>query len=111
MATILVVDDEPDLRFLMRKLLERNGHTVVEASHGGHAMVVLEEDSGIQVVITDLEMPRVDGYELVAHLRKHRPGIPVIVWADSVSPELDADEIFAKPYGGPEIADAVDRLA
>ncbi len=110
MAVVLVVDDEPDLRFLMRKLLERNGHHVLEASNGAHALDALEGQS-VEVVVTDLEMPRMDGHELISALRAQHPDVAIVVWADNLSPDVDADAVFAKPYGGSEIAAVVDRLA
>ncbi len=111
MARVLVVDDEPDLRFLLRKLLERCGHEVVEAPNGRVALDALG-GGDIDVVITDTSMPVLDGAGLIAELRGRAGGghVPVIMWSDNPDRESGADEVFSKPYGGPEIAEAVARL-
>lgn len=112
MARVLVVDDEPDLRFLVRKLLEKDGHEVLEAPNGRVALQALDGGT-VDVVITDTTMPVMDGAELIAALRQRSTtaDVAVIIWSDNPERESDADEVFAKPYGGPEIADAVARLA
>lgn len=110
-ATVLVVDDEPDLRFLLRKLLERSGHAVLEAPNGRAALDVLA-DEGVDVLIVDTTMPVMDGATLISELRAHDglSATPVIMWSDNPDREIGVEAVFAKPYGGPEIAGAVTRL-
>ena len=69
MARVLVVDDEPEVRLLHRILLEKGGHDVAEAVDGSEALDhALEND--VDVVITDLMMPVMDGRQLIAKLEK-----------------------------------------
>ena len=66
---ILVVDDSEEIRFLVAALLHSIGHQTVEAADGCQALEVLEADPQIRVVITDYNMPRMDGLELTRRIR------------------------------------------
>jgi two-component system response regulator AtoC len=77
---ILVVDDEPNMRTILRGLLQREGYHVIEAPDGRDAMRTLERTGGdVHVVITDLRMPDVDGMTLLAHVAERYPGRPVVM--------------------------------
>ncbi|MEO7573959.1 MAG: response regulator, partial [Acidimicrobiales bacterium] len=65
-ATVLVVDDDPLNRSILSMSLGREGHEVVEAGTGHEAIVVLEQQP-IDLVLTDIEMPEMDGYGLLQH--------------------------------------------
>ncbi|HME56275.1 MAG TPA: response regulator [Candidatus Lokiarchaeia archaeon] len=68
---ILVVDDEPDIRMILRMVLEKHDYQVVEAGNGRKAMEVLEHDNKeISCVITDYLMPELDGLQLCKQLRQ-----------------------------------------
>ena len=89
MATILVVEDDPDLRGAMRDVLELAGHVVVTAAHGAEALRVLE-GLDVNVVVLDLDLPIMDGAEfLQRRMRSSRlSAIPVVVvsaWLDRVA--------------------------
>jgi len=77
---ILVVDDDAVLRELVRRILEKDGYAVVEAGNGREALERLEEVSP-GLILLDLMMPEMDGFELVAELRRHDAwrAIPVLV--------------------------------
>jgi two-component system, cell cycle sensor histidine kinase and response regulator CckA len=78
-ATVLVVDDESMVRTLMRRMLEAGGCAVVEAEDGESALRLIERGQpAIDVVLTDLVMPGIDGYDLITVLARHRPDLPVI---------------------------------
>jgi CheY-like chemotaxis protein len=66
--TVLLVDDEPDLRLVLRELLEIQGHRVAEAGNGVEALAFLAREP-VTVVITDLAMPQMDGLELLRQIR------------------------------------------
>ena len=68
MSLILVVDDEPAIRRSLRKMLEREGHSVMECGNGLEALGLLERTSP-DILITDVQMPHIDGYELAAMVR------------------------------------------
>ncbi len=79
MPTVLVVDDSlTDRRLVCEYLRKRGGWNVCDAANGEEALARIEE-TGPDVVLTDLHMPAMDGLQLVAEMRRHYPGIPVII--------------------------------
>jgi two-component system cell cycle sensor histidine kinase/response regulator CckA len=77
--TVLLVEDEQPLRILVRQMLESNGYTVIEASDGSDALRRVNANDGpIDLLLTDMVMPRIGGGELAERLRSMRPGIPVL---------------------------------
>jgi two-component system capsular synthesis sensor histidine kinase RcsC len=90
---ILVVDDEPDAREIARIVLERGGHDVVVARHPDEALQVLNRTE-VDVVLTDLHMPRMDGRQLARMISELHPGTPCIVW--STMSDGDDDEVRPK---------------
>ena len=106
MKKILVVDDEPAVLFALSEALtdKRRGLKALTARDGREAMSILDSDK-VHLVVTDLRMPDVDGFELLAHLRRTRPELPVIVMTALGSAEtsgrLDPDgvlECLSKPF-------------
>ena len=98
-ATVMIVDDNPSIRNIVRVMLTKAGYLVVEAPDGEAAIARLKSaDSGqaqdIATIICDLQMPKINGAEVIAHLRTHHPTIPfVILTAD---PDFLLNEILAK---------------
>jgi len=76
--TILVVDDEPRIRALVQKILSRHGYQVLEAADGQEALTMFREHPEINLLITDVMMPRMGGAELVDQLRRQRIGVKVL---------------------------------
>jgi two-component system cell cycle sensor histidine kinase/response regulator CckA len=77
--TLLLVEDEAAVRASVRRLLEWHGYTVLEARNGEDALRVYEANqSGIDLVLTDLIMPEMGGHELVEHLRARDPNLRVL---------------------------------
>ncbi|HEU5059938.1 MAG TPA: sigma-54 dependent transcriptional regulator [Kofleriaceae bacterium] len=76
-ARILVADDEPNLRRVLTAILRREGYEVVQAADGAEAIDLLAEP--VDVVITDLKMPRIDGMEVLRHASQQLPHVPVIM--------------------------------
>ena len=86
---VLVVDDDPDFRDLARRTLEREGHTVIEADNGHAALARLRETTP-GVILLDLMMPEMDGFDVVAAIRENEAWrtIPIVViTAKDLSPE------------------------
>ena len=96
-ATVMIVDDDPNIRNVIRFILTKAGYRVMEASDGEAAIARMEISGGaddIATIICDLQMPKLNGAELIAHLRTHYPTIPfVILTAD---PDFLLNEILAK---------------
>ena len=77
--TILVVEDEKAVRRLAREVLVSRGYTVLEASHGEEALRVVADHAGpIDLMVTDVVMPRMNGRDLVDRLIPIRPGMKVV---------------------------------
>ncbi len=104
--TILVVDDEPSARLMVRSMLEKRGYRVIEAADGVAALDAAGAEDDVQLVVADLNMPRMDGLELVWELRD-RPAtrdLPVIVVTGEQDEVLEtqlleegADDYVRKP--------------
>jgi CheY-like chemotaxis protein len=79
-GTVLLVDDEDAMRVTLRRLLVMQGHTVLEASHGAEAIAVVRMRRGnLDLVLSDVVMPEMNGTELAATLLRDYPGLPVIL--------------------------------
>lgn len=104
-ATILVVEDDEPIRLALREVLEVEGYQVIVAADGEEAIRALESDAGElpALIVTDLQMPNVDGAQLCAHLRSHArtEQIPIIVLTaehrcDKIMGQVDA--LIRKPF-------------
>src|SRR6266436_6983968 len=77
MARIIVIDDQEPIRRVVRRALEKEGHEVLEASDGELGIALLEREP-VDVVITDIFMPGMDGIQTLREIRKRFPAIKVI---------------------------------
>ena len=113
MKEILVVDDEPNMRFLVRIILEGAGYEVVEAHHGGAALERAKE-SRPDLVVTDLMMPMMGGRELIDRLRSNPEtgSIPILILSANGSLRVgDADAALSKPFDHDELLENVRLLS
>jgi DNA-binding response OmpR family regulator len=89
METILVVDDEPLVRTLLKRVLETEGFHILEASSGSEALDVCREHEGVlDLLLTDIKMPGMTGRELAAQARMLRPKMQIMYmtgFADEVT--------------------------
>ena len=86
-VTTLVVDDESMVRTLVRRMLEPEVCAVVEAESGESALRLIEQgELAIDLVLTDLVMPGIDGFDLVQVLSRHRPDLPVVCMSGFAAP-------------------------
>jgi DNA-binding response OmpR family regulator len=112
-ASILFVDDEPSIRELMKMFLEIEGFDVITASDGQHGLDRYAENrEKVQVVVTDLDMPAMNGSDMIRHIFEMKPEMKVIVASgqdlDPVkSGSLGAVSCLQKPYTPRELSSAV----
>ena len=101
---ILVVDDESRMRKLVKDFLEREGHTIIEAVDGMEAMDIFYENKDISLIILDVMMPRMDGWQVCREVRALSQ-VPIIMLTargeerDELQGfELGVDEYISKPF-------------
>ena len=99
MARILVVDDEPDERFLVGRALKKQGHDVTVAGNGAAGLKVAQEQVP-DLVVTDIMMPVMDGVEFIRRLRGDpaTAGIPILAATGDSQLADAADAVLTKPY-------------
>ena len=93
MFQILIVEDDKELSQLFQKVLEKNGYQVKSAPDGAQALEVLDKEY-IDLIISDIMMPVMDGYELVSELRSAGYQIPVLMITDKESLVLPKKEFL-----------------
>ena len=118
MPRILLIDDDALLRDTVRQLLELDGHHVTEAVQGQAGLDKLRQGLSVDLVITDMLMPVMDGAQCIVELKKLRPGLPVIAISGgrrSLSPQFNLDtadlagatQSLRKPFGRAALQAAV----
>ncbi len=107
-ATVLVVDDDPEIVSAITKLLELEGYSVLKAYDGLEALDVLAQHK-VHLILMDLMMPRVDGLSAVMQIRKSK-NIPIIILSAKTEDSdkilglnVGADDYIAKPYNPMEL--------
>jgi len=114
-GTILLVEDEDQVRLIAKALLNKIGYTVLEAVNGKEALELYQRNATvINLVMTDMGMPVMDGYELFSELKKLNPELPIIVssgYGDSeVGSRIGTDNIaglISKPYGPEQLREVL----
>jgi len=99
---ILVVDDDPSIRFLLRMIFESSGYEVTEAQHGVAALIRIKSALP-DLVVTDMMMPVMDGEELIQQLRSAPETVGLLILAVTGNPETKhaargADVVLGKPF-------------
>jgi CheY-like chemotaxis protein len=106
------VEDDSQVRAVTRHSLERSGYAVIEAPNGLQALELVDTHDDIDLIVTDVVMPKMGGPELAATVRRMQPRLPVLyVSGCTTAEELDdAAVLLAKPYAETELLDVVRRL-
>lgn len=114
-VTILIVDDEQMMRDLLTKILGRDGYQVVSAVDGQAALEMVAQQK-IDLIISDMKMPRLNGFELLKAIKKDYPQIGMIMmtaYGDTYTVKdallLGADEYLTKPFKSFEVSLLVER--
>jgi len=117
-TTVLVVDDDPSVRQALTRLLAREGCAVLEAESGAQGLEAARTGSP-DLVVTDVNMPEMNGIEFLLAIQEQDPGLPVIAISgggripkDSLLQDADllgAVEVMAKPFEASALVAAVRR--
>jgi len=92
--TVLIVDDEPPVRELERRILGLGPYQVLEAANAREAFSILQSGQHVDLLIADLDMPELTGEEMVLRIRAARPGQKVLYVSGNVDRLLDARKIL-----------------
>ncbi|MGO8943787.1 MAG: response regulator [Syntrophobacteraceae bacterium] len=119
MPHILVIDDDVQMLFLLREMLDQAGYGVLVAPDGKKGIKVCE-NTHVDLVITDVVMPEMEGLDVIMDLRRQFPGTKIIAVSGGgkIGPEdylkmagkLGANRTFTKPFGCNALLDAVKEL-
>ena len=115
--TVLVVDDEDNIRAILKRTLEKEGFKVIEASNGNDALEAVRKHD-IRVVILDIRMPGLSGLEVLEEISAYRPDVGVIMATavDDIQTAVDTMKIGAydyiqKPFSPEDVVEKVRKAA
>ena len=119
MPVIMIIEDDRDLREMLRSALLRKEYTVLEADNGREALINFKP--GVtDLVITDLLMPEEDGLKVIMQMREMKPGIRVIAISGGgkagpgnyldMARTLGADSVFSKPFSVNDLVTRIEEL-
>jgi len=117
MARILIADDEEAIRSLIARALRQDGHEVMTATDGAHALDVLgRERGGFELLLSDIRMPVMDGIALAHAAARAHPAVTILLmtgYADQRERALGLDtlvrEVVQKPFSISEMRDVVNK--
>lgn len=112
---VLVVEDEPGILALARMVLDRAGYDVTDAADGAAAVAAFND--AVAVVVLDVKLPDVSGWEVFAELRRRRPDIRVVLTTGNsydqpvtAEPQLIPTAVLPKPYRPADLVAVVGRV-
>lgn len=116
MPRILLIEDDDSVRNMLRQTLELMGHAITEARNGKEGLA-LYQSANIDVVLTDIIMPDVEGMQVIRELRRQNPAVKIIAMSGGgrmnardylrMAQKLGAARILPKPFLGDELAAAI----
>jgi len=119
MARILVIEDEPQMRATVARILVDMGHQVSEAKDGVEGMKVFNREPP-DLVLTDIIMPEKEGIETIVELRRKAPDTRIVAMSGGgkhgdltylrIATAVGADAVIAKPFRSAEMAEVVERV-
>jgi two-component system chemotaxis response regulator CheY len=117
--TILIVDDSSSLRTVVKLALTRAGYDVLEAGDGKEGLAQLEKADKVNLIVSDVNMPNMDGIEFVTEIKKHprHKFTPVVMLTTegqddrkALGKAAGAKAWIVKPFNPPQLLDAVSKL-
>jgi CheY-like chemotaxis protein len=115
-VTVLIVDDLPEIRLLLRRILEPAGYEVTEASSGLEAIEILADNRPLDLLVADLDMPELGGDEMVRRIRASRPDLKVLYVTGHIDRVMDerplweGEAFLDKPVTAAGVREAVSLL-
>ena len=119
MTTVMIVDDSISLREMIAEMLRKSGVEVISAENGEDALKKIEDINHLDLVVLDIVMPKMNGYDLCRHIKKHpkTQNVPVVM-CSSKSQEFDrywgikqgADAYISKPFHPQELLSTIKQL-
>lgn len=119
MATILIIDDDPQIRALLDRFLAKEGHQVLLAEHGGQGLGICAATE-IDLVITDIVMPEKDGLESIIEMRQKWPKLHILAISGGgqlppstyleLARKLGASATLLKPFVREQFLNAVNKV-
>jgi signal transduction histidine kinase len=115
--TILIVEDEQSNIIYLSEIIRRTRATILEARNGRKAIKIVEENETVSLVLMDIMMPEVDGYEATRRIKSLRPQLPIIAQTaysnsreQEKSLEAGCDGYISKPYNPPELLSLINNF-
>ena len=102
MKQILIIDDDPNVRSVIRRTMQRAGYSTEEASHGKEALRTIEEKQ-VDLAIVDIIMPEKGGIETLMEIKKKYPNIKTIIISGKVDTQADSFRTLVSQFGSTEI--------
>jgi two-component system, cell cycle sensor histidine kinase and response regulator CckA len=115
-TTVMVVDDEPAIRQIARRILEDGGYQITEAEGGLEAIALLAEGHPLDLLLADLDMPGLGGDEMVRRIRATRPDLKVLYVTGHIDRLMDArplwegEAFLEKPFTSVGLREAIALL-
>ncbi len=112
-ATILLMEDDDDMLQLLEEIVEGFGYRTVTVSDGDEGVAACENGTRIDLVITDVEMPIMDGVSAIHAIRAVHPGMPCIYmtgFSDTVAKLEKSEVVMMKPFDIIKLSSEIDRL-
>jgi two-component system chemotaxis response regulator CheY len=117
---VLIIDDESDVRDVLKFHLSENNYKIIEAENGEEGIELLKSGdnlSNVGVIICDIRMPKVNGIECIQYIRQEAPGIPIIVVTGFPDTQMAVNllnegvkEYLVKPVEKEKLVATVERL-
>ena len=118
MAHVLVIDDQESMRAITSQVLKDQGYKVTTAGDGEEALKIFEKDPSVfNLIIADVNMPKIDGFEFLKTVKNKYPKFPVILLtgtnedaAQYVGKEYKADAVLKKPFVVDDVLQVVSKI-